>query len=167
MLNVTAVLPEVNYIIESEALHLSKKNKLNYDEVLSEGYQALYDVCRRFDSTKASFETYLRRTIRFKIRSWFGRQGAKHPIGKEQTFSFEEESFHPLYHYVDITEDLSDDACDAITLALSPPVWVLSKCMQLGGEKSNLQVALRMFLIRGGWSADRVADAFEEIRSAL
>lgn len=73
------------------------------------------------------------------------------------------------FNLADFLQGLSQEAQDVVMLAVAPCLDIKHNMVARGKSNSapSLRIAIKQFLQEIGWTADKIAECFEEVREAL
>ena len=157
---------EMHFAMMSEVHSLAnqfcrKHSSFRKDEALSVVDMAFIESFQSYDPDKgASFSTWFH---------WIAQKRLLTLLEKEiETISIEVDVVDPCSsHFLDFVDELSEDARIVVELVLETPKELLRLIQDKWHPRRKTRDNLRQYLVRLGWSIDRVRESFGEIRRVL
>jgi len=146
-----------------------------FDELVSQANTAFVRGHTEFVSGKTNGGSPIRQPYAAKIRLWvwyslFDAMRAR--IAKnDATESIGERDFElmqpEIFDFEEFTACLGDDATEVVRLLADMPRGIIAPAMRKGNTPRNYRSALREYLTDRGWTAQRISEAFAEIKATL
>ncbi len=165
---VSQTFADVQPLLEQTVFRFRNQPWADVEEMRSEAYESYLKAYQTYDPDRAAFSTWtvllaqqaIRNLLRKKKRDaqLMGGRLSGQEVCKKTRFTVD-----------GLMNELSADAAMVVKLTVQPPPDVKLRAIQGGGadRPTGIKSGIMEFLKDIGWSAARIAESFDEIRSAL
>ncbi len=147
------------------------------EELQSIGNEAFMDAYKAFDPSRGnSFSTLLHFVVKHRLMDnfWTGRRrrmSSLDNVGADgKTFASQVRDHRTVkpFNLSDFASEMSNDAQTVLQLIVESPQEIADLVVERGNMPRNWRSTVRQYLRKQlKWTADRVAESFDEIRGVL
>lgn len=165
---------DVEKLIYHACHQFQRKFGGDIEEMISIGNEKFMSSYEKFDSSQGSFSTFLYINISNALQDHHWHEWRRFALSLDNEMSDGRSYANEVrddsvsgFDLSQFAEDMSEDAVMILKLVLDSPAELANIAIGKGGNPRNWRSSIRDWLESMGWSNERVAEGFEEIRGVL